>query len=139
MGVLKHVLFPAMTLLHIFGVSIYLTGRNHLLPSILAMPGAENERTSIELHLCAVMSGVWLMLLFCCLCGIFYENSHFRGVVAVMHLILFTNDMYDCATREGWGSAAPTLAIMDIFILVCIIIHSQEPGLFTEDKSTKKD
>jgi hypothetical protein len=139
MGVLKHVLFPVLTLLHIVVVSFYLTGRNHLMPKMLDMPGAENERTSIELHLQAVVSGFWLMLLFCCLCGIFYENAHFRGIVAVMHLIVFTNDVYDCVIREGWGHLAPNIAIMDIFILVCIIIHSQEPGLFTKDKSTKKD
>lgn len=136
MGILKHVVLPILAVLEAGFVGIFLTGNKLKLPQILELPGAEDERTLMELHfMTAACCGGMGALLFGCLAGILYEDSHFRAMVVVMHLIFFAVDAYDYWTLDGYDPTGATA--MFLLCLVGLIIHSQEPGLLTADKSKK--
>ena len=92
MGLLKHGVLPLFALFHAAMLSLYFSGRLAEFPTLAKFPGHEDERTAIEMHLMGAFMGSIMALLFGCVIGIVQENSHFRGILTVMHLLFFAND-----------------------------------------------
>ena len=139
MGILKHGVLPFFACFHLVALSFYVTGNLELLMTVAFAdwPRTQDTLTVIEQHaLGAGLMGSSMVLLFAAIVGIVKEDSHFRGIAAVMHLIFFANDAFDNWKIEGLD---PTKAgILALIALVGVVVHSQEPGLFTQDKEKSK-
>mmetsp|Transcript_12610 Transcript_12610/g.21028 ORF Transcript_12610/g.21028 Transcript_12610/m.21028 type:complete len:142 (-) Transcript_12610:88-513(-) len=135
MGLLKHGVLPFFTVFHTFMLTFYFTGNLEKLITISDWPRTQDELTAIEQHgLGAGVMGGMMILLFAGLVGILKEDSHFRGIAAVMHLLFYVNDTYDNWKIDGLDpTAAGGLALI---AAVGVLVHSQEPGFFTKDKRT---
>lgn len=134
MGLLKHVTLPMLSLAHGFAVFGLVKG---IIDDFPPSEKGEAERSPMEKHLIFVFAGIMVAFLIMDLLGIFVENAHFRGLVVALNLVVVGFDCYDWATRDGFGMNAP-LVILELFLLVSLIVHWQEPGLFTQDKNTKQ-
>jgi hypothetical protein len=135
MGLLKHAILPLLGAVHAFAVvSVVLQGKEefarilNLLPEGVAM-------TALESHLFGALVGTHLALLANCMAGVFIENSHYRGMAAILEVIFFGGDLYDTYTA---GLPTEPLIVLTSLAFVGLAVHSNEPGIFTKDKKAKK-
>lgn len=135
MGLLKHFILPLFVVFHSVTVYLVFSGQKELLPTIAQWPNADAPLSPLESHLLGALGGANLALELNCLVGIFYENSHYRGMVASVELIFFAGDWYDAHLT---GFPTETLMIMTILAAAGLLIHVMEPGIFTKDKSKAK-
>mmetsp|Transcript_29359 Transcript_29359/g.44445 ORF Transcript_29359/g.44445 Transcript_29359/m.44445 type:complete len:136 (+) Transcript_29359:639-1046(+) len=134
MGILKHAVLPLFAAVHAGIVGLYLSENLGWMKNYPDIYGAQSQ---IELHLLSIVAGSSLMMMFGCLIGILQEDSHFRGIIAVMNFGIFANEAYDSWFRDGFD---PTLStILTVIAGFGVIVHSNEPGFFTQDKAKKKD
>jgi hypothetical protein len=141
MGLLKHIILPLFVVFHSVPVYLVFSGQKEVLPSLALAQWPPNADTDapplspLESHLLGALGGAHLALVFNCLVGILYENSHYRGMVAVVELIFFAGVWYD-AYLTGY----PTEALMIVIIVAAagLLVHVMEPGIFTKDKSKTK-
>ena len=76
------------------------------------------------------------------------ENAHYRAMATFLELVLYSLDLADAMYENTFlvlggeeGGKLFTLvplAIMTGVTVLGLLIHSQEPGLFTKDKNGKK-
>ena len=74
------------------------------------------------------------------------ENAHYRAMATLLELVLYSLDLADAMYEntfldEEGGEKLFTLvplAVMTGVTLLGLLVHSQEPGLFTKDKNEKK-
>lgn len=138
MGILKHAVLPFFTVVHVIFLSFYVRDDLEGLIKTLEWPRSELvELTAVERHGFGAGIGAGMMvLLFAGLVGIFQEDSHFRGLVGLMHLLFYVNDTYDNWKIEGMD---PTGAgVFALIALVGVVSHALEPGFFTKDKEANK-
>jgi hypothetical protein len=135
MGLLKHIILPLFVVFHSVTVYLVFSGQKELIPLLAQWPNADAPLSPLELHLLGALGGANLALVFNCLVGIFYENSHYRGMVALVELIVFASDWYD-----AYLTGFPTEALMVLTTLAAagLLVHIMEPGIFTKDKSKIK-
>jgi hypothetical protein len=135
MGLLKHIVLPLFVVAHSVFACTVLSGQKELVLSMAQFPNADAPLSPLESHLIGAMGGVNLALLVNCLAGIFYENSHYRGMVALVELIVFASDWYDAYLT---GYPTESLTILTILAAAGLLVHIMEPGIFTKDKSKAK-
>jgi hypothetical protein len=135
MGFLKHFALPLFAVTHSIFVSFLVTNKKQDIPSLVQWPGAEDERTKMEMHLIGAYCGFHAAMMFACIAGMIHEHAHFRGIVTFMELMVHGIDLAD-ALREGTPWEA--LAVLTGIAVVGLVIHSMEPGIFTKDKNKEK-
>jgi hypothetical protein len=135
MGLLKHAILPLFVVFHSISVYLVFSGQKELLPSLAQWPNADTPLSPLESHLIGATGSASLALGINCLVGIFYENSHFRGMAALLELVYFASDWYDAYLT---GFPTETLMAMSIIAAVSLLVHIMEPGIFTKDKNKAK-
>ena len=111
---------------------------------LLEWPRMTLSLTPIERHLLGAGLTFHIVLSVNNIAAIIVENSHYRAMATFLELILYSLDLADAMYEntlltEGMNlfTLVP-LAIMSGVTLLGLVLHSQEPGLFTEDKNVKK-
>ena len=135
MGLLKHVIFPLFGILHLNTVVQILILNNR--DDLYLMWGRSQDDTSpytkVELHLGAFVGGASVALLFGCIMAVLKEDSHFRGILLIMHVLLYLVDLYDSYKLETDGFVP--LLVINAILLVSLLVHVNEPGIFTKSKT----
>jgi hypothetical protein len=135
MGLLKHVVLPVLAVAHAFqAYKILIEGKQEL-PKYYGWPGADDPLSPRELHMMGIVLSVSLTLMVNCISAIVFENSHYRGMAAVLEFIFFACEAYDAQTT---GFPVTVKAAYAVIALIGLIVHSQEPGIFTKDKTKSK-
>ena len=67
---------------------------------------------------------------------IFVENSHCRGMAVLMQALFFVVDGYSYV-RMGLDIQAVLFVLVGVG-LASLVVHSKEPGIFTENKGAEK-
>jgi hypothetical protein len=135
MGILKHFVLPVLAVGHAFQLYKIVVDGKEELPKFYGWPDAEEPMTSRELHMMGVIVASSLTLLVNCVAGIFLENSHYRGMATLLEFIYFGAELYDA---KQTGFPVNVKAGFAAIALVGLIVHSMEPGVFTEDKTKSK-
>jgi hypothetical protein len=134
MGLLKHAILPLLGAVHaLVFVSVVLRGKEEFARELgLLSEGA--AMTDMESHLFGVLVFTHLLLFVNCVAGVFLENSHYRGMAAILEVIFFGGDLYDT-----YMVGLPTEALIVLFSVafVGLVVHTNEPGIFTKDKKVK--
>lgn len=138
MGVLKHVVFPLLILLHtnvvyqavIMGAS---GGRLTMIQQFGWEGSAEREKLGLwEEHATGILGGGHMAFWAAEIWSVFEDSSHVRGLLAVMEVIWWGYGAYD-AQRLGFPcEIAYGITAM---LVVALLIHYNEPGIFTKDKN----
>ena len=135
MGILKHIVLPALAVVHAFQAYKILTDGKDSLPSFYGWPESSTPLSSRESHLMGIILSTSATLAVNCFASIFLETAHYRGMATLLELIYFSAEAYDAYITgfpyEVKGSFAAVA-------LVGLIIHAMEPGLFTKDKTKTK-
>ena len=135
MGILKHIVLPALAVVHAFQAYKILTDGKDSLPSFYGWPESSTPLTVREGHLMGIVLSISATLAINCFASIFLETAHYRGMAALLELIYFGTESYDAYTTgfpyEVKGSFAA-------IALVGLVLHAMEPGLFTKDKAKTK-
>ena len=132
MGLLKHIVLPVLALGHAFQAYKILIDGKEELPKFYGWPGANDPLTPREQHMMGIVLSISLTLLVNCIAAIVLENSHYRGMAALLEFIFFAGEAYDAQTT---GFPVLVKEIFALVALVGLIVHSQEPGIFTKDKT----
>lgn len=135
MGLLKHVVLPILAVGHAFQAYKILTDGKEELPKFYNWPGADEPMTPRELHMMGMILSISLTLFVNCVAAILMENAHYRGMATLLELIFFGCEAYD-AQKTGFP-----VSVKEVFAgvaLLGLIVHSQEPGIFTKDKTKTK-
>lgn len=135
MGILKHVVLPILAIGHAFQAWKILIDGKEDLPKFYGWPEAEEKMTPRELHLMGMILSISLALCVNCVAGIFLENSHYRGMATLVEFIFFAAEAYDA---HSTGFPATVKTAFAVVSLIGLVVHSQEPGLFTKDKAKTK-
>lgn len=135
MGLLKHVVLPILAAGHAFQAYKILTDGKEDLPKFYGWPGADEPMTPRELHMMGIVLSISLTLFVNCVAAIVLENSHYRGMATLLEFIFFGCEAFD-AQKTGFP-----ITVKEVFAavaLIGLIVHSQEPGIFTKDKTKAK-
>jgi hypothetical protein len=136
MGLLKHAILPYFACLHAYiFASLFIVGSKMDFARIAYPNAVGAELTPMENHLLGAAGAFHCAVGFGCVIGFIAEHSHFRGVVVLMELILWTLDGYDAYTLDF---PYIFMLIQAAIAAVGLLIHSQEPGIFTKDKNKQK-
>lgn len=133
MGVLKHVVCPLFAVLH--AASIYACRDLHAWAEMVELQVENPEVASQEvrqLHMLGVLRGFNVAFCLLSVLGSVSESAHFRGVLALAYAALYGTvalDAYSVGV-EGWMVPA----VIAVVATVGLLIHSNEPGIFTKDK-----
>lgn len=138
-GLLKTVVLPYFCLLHAYTfASIFLFGKLDF--AKLAWPDVvmtdSLEMSTLESHLLGAFGAFHAAVGFGCMLGFLAEHSHFRGVMTTMELILWSLDGYDALQTKS--RPITFFAVNAGIAAVGLLIHSQEPGIFTKDHNKDK-
>jgi hypothetical protein len=137
MGLLKHFVLPALSVLHASALILAATkGRYAIVtelfdwPSQYAGDDVIKELSLWEDHCLGIIMGAHMALLFGCVAGI--KHSEFCTLVTAMELIYCGNGAWD-AYRLGM----PCMIAMMLTTMctVGLVVHYREPGVFTKDQS----
>ena len=97
---------------------------------------ADSEFSTLESHLLGAFGAFHAAVGFGCAVGFLMEHSHFRAVMTTMELILWSLDGYDAIQTQ---SRSITFFAVNVGIAaVGLVVHSQEPGVFTKDHNKEK-
>jgi len=95
-----------------------------------------NQMTPLEQHFLHCLGGVGLMLLINNVAAICVENSHYRGMAVLLNIIFFATDAY---SYVNMGLEVPTAVYVIVGLgVIGLIVHANEPGIFTKDHDKKK-
>jgi hypothetical protein len=134
MGLLKHVLLPGFGIIHAASAAACSD-----LKGWAGLVGLKNDVSDVDEksvrqnHMVGVLRGFNLAMMTLCALGIFKEHAHFRGQIILAEFVLFATATVDAFRLEGLNYYIPgahALAALGGFI-----IHSMEPGIFTNDKA----
>jgi hypothetical protein len=136
MGALKHAILPLMALFHatlMYGCMDLGRWAESVLLEVEQASDCESKR---QLHMIGSMRGFNVAFFFLCMAGIVTESAaHFRGIVAFADAFFLAVCASD-AVQLGLHFELP--ATISAVILVGVLIHSREPGVFTKDKNREK-
>ena len=111
---------------------------------LLEWPRDTVKLTPIERHLLGAGFTFHVVLAINDIAAIMVENAHYRAMATFLELVLYSLDLADAMyenTFLGDGAKLFTLvplATMTVITILGLMVHSQEPGLFTKDKNAKK-
>jgi hypothetical protein len=140
MGLLKHVLLPAFSLLHAAGAKTCLVDESFDVvvgENVVPKRDLKKEPTTpTEKHLIHAIGGVQLAFLINNVCAIITENAHYRGMALLLEAIFLGCDSFSyykmgCKTE---GAVKMTYALFGLSLLG-LSVHAMEPGIFTKDKT----
>ena len=138
MGLLKHFLLPAFGLLHLVQVRSCLDLNSW--GEMVGHPVTEavDLESARQLHMLGGLKAFNVaMAVLCFLSTVGHDSSaQARGMMILAECIFYTIDAIDGYQLgiESYTLAAGLAGIA----LVGVIVHSQEPGLFTQDKTKAK-
>jgi hypothetical protein len=143
MGALKHIVLPLCTIAHLFAIGVFLVKGKEYMADLLEWPRETNELTPIERHLLGAGFTFHVVLTINNIAAIMVENAHYRAMATFLELVLYSLDLADAMYENKLllGDKLFTLvplATMTFVAILGLVIHSQEPGLFTKDKNAKK-
>lgn len=137
-GLLKTVVLPYFACLHAYTfASIFLFGKIDF--AQLAWPDVVTvgiEFSKLESHLLGAFGAFHAAVGFGCAVGVFLEHAHFRAIMTTMELILWSLDGYDAFQTES--RSITFFAVNFGIAAVGLVVHSQEPGVFTKDHDKEK-
>lgn len=137
-GLLKTAILPYFAILHAYTfASIFLFGKIDF--AKLAWPDVvkeDSDLSSLESHLLGAFGAFHLAVGFGCALGILSEHSHFRGVMTTMELLLWSLDGYDALLTKT--RPITFYAVNAGMAAIGLLVHSQEPGIFTKDHNKEK-
>lgn len=133
MGLLKHVVLPFNALLNAAFAYKLLIAEDYA--DIMADWGnnGSSPMTPMEHHLFHVLGGITAGTFINCIAAIFVENSHYRMMVCALQVLFFSVDGRSYV-KLGVDIPAAIYLVVGVNV-VGLVVHSQEPGLFTKDKS----
>ncbi|KAL7551927.1 hypothetical protein ACHAWF_015181 [Thalassiosira exigua] len=142
MGALKHVVLPLCVLSHAVAIGIFTVSGKEFMAEALDWPRATAALTPIERHLLGAGFTFHVVLVVNDVAAILVENAHYRGMATFLEFLLYAGDLVDAVYEnallsEGAEKAFTLvpLAVMSAVTLLGLVVHSQEPGLFTKDKN----
>jgi hypothetical protein len=142
MGLLKHIILPMFVLIHLYAGLLSISPvRWHLLSRLSIIDTTTTTTNAYDMvpqeeHLIGMIGAFHLALAVNGLLSIFLENSHYRGMACFVDFIYLVLHAYDAyLTSYPYKHLATLAAIAGVGLM----IHSQEPGVFTADKSKPKD
>ena len=135
MGLLKHAVLPVLAVGHAFQAYKILIDGKEEIPKYYGWQGADVPLSPRELHMMGIVLAVSLTLTVNCISAIAFENAHYRGMATLLEFIFFASEAYD-AQKTGFPFTVK-LAFA-LIALIGLIVHSQEPGIFTKDKTKSK-
>mmetsp|Transcript_12400 Transcript_12400/g.19080 ORF Transcript_12400/g.19080 Transcript_12400/m.19080 type:complete len:147 (-) Transcript_12400:119-559(-) len=144
MGALKHLVLPLCTAAHLFAIGVFLVEGKEYMADLLEWPRTTVRLTPVERHLLGAGFAFHVVLAINNIAAIMVESAHYRAMATFLELVLYSLDLADAMyenTFLGDGMTLFTLvplATMSIVTFLGLLLHSQEPGLFTKDKNTKK-
>ena len=146
MGALKHVVLPLCTIAHLFAIAIFTLHGKEYMANLLEWPRNTIKLTPIERHLLGAGFTFHVVLTINDVAAIMVENAHYRAMATFLELVLYSLDLADAMYEntfldEEGGEKLFTLvplAVMTGVTILGLLVHSQEPGLFTKDKNEKK-
>jgi hypothetical protein len=139
MGILKHAVLPILCLGHLFQAYKLIVDGKEELPKFYGWPGAADATAKMsprELHMMGVILSSSLALAVNCIAAIATENSHYRGMATTLELIFFASEWYDAHVT---GFPTTVKAAYAGIAALGLLVHSQEPGIFTKDKTNNKN
>lgn len=142
MGALKHVVLPLCALAHAFAIGVFTLAGKEFMADALDWPRETAALTPIERHLLGAGFTFHVVLAVNDVAAIVAENAHYRGMATFLEFLLYAGDLVDAVYEntllsEGAEKAFTLvpLAVMSAVTLIGLVVHSQEPGLFTKDKN----
>ena len=135
-GLLKTIVLPYFACLHAFTfASIFLVGKKFDFAIIAYSEAVGSKLTALESHLMGAVGAFHCAVGFGCVIGVISEHSHFRGIMAIMELMIWALDGYDAYST---GFPYTFMAVNTAIATIGLAIHSQEPGIFTKDHNKEK-
>ena len=144
MGALKHIVLHLCTVAHLFAIVVFIVQGKEYMADMLEWPRNTVRLTPIERHLLGAGFAFHVVLTMNNIAAIMVENAHYRAMATFLELVLYSLDLADAMyenTFLGYGVALFTLvplATMTVVTGLGLVVHSQEPGLFTKDKNKTK-
>jgi hypothetical protein len=135
MGMLKHIVLPALAIAHAFQAYKILVDGKDALPKFYGWPDSTIPLTAREQHMMGVILSISLALSMNCFASILLENAHYRRMATFLELIYFGSEVYDAYEM---GFPYEIKAGFAALALVGLVVHSMEPGILTKDKNTGK-
>lgn len=133
MGLLKHAVIPFNALVNALFFYKFLIAEDYA--EIMADWGKDDTPlTPLENHLFHIGGGIGLAFLINSLAAIFVENSHYRMMVCLLQIVIFTVDGYSYVKLDV--NINPIIYVIVGVNVVGLLVHSQEPGIFTKDKNS---
>ena len=137
MGILKHAVLPALTLYHAYVLATTLfLGKHSYLPMVLGY-NDDQSIDGLEAHLIGTIAGAHLMCIINNIVSVVQENSHYRGMAVttqVVWLVVQWIDYYS-ATVGSKKQHQQFLTAIVVFSIFGLVVHVNEPGIFTKDKN----
>ena len=137
MGLLKHIVFPLLTLTYAHNVLQFmiLDRGVDLLVNDGGWPSPSDPMTPWEQKLYLSMGLQSALALVFCIIGIFFEHGHYRATVAAYQLGGYAMDAWTSyQVSIPWHFSAG----VSVLLLVGLIAHAMEPGFLTQDKGKEK-
>ena len=139
MGLLKHVILPLLILLDVKVVYDCLVTED--ISGIQPLWAPDRDVTTeplspLERHFIHLLGGACLCLAVNMGAAVVVENAHYRGMALLLHTLFFAIDGVSYVLC-GVEMAPPVFVIVGLGV-VSLAIHSQEPGIFTKDKTKAK-
>jgi hypothetical protein len=133
MGLLKHAILPFYALINaVFAYKCLIAEDISLFVDLWDRNITQVPVTNLEMHFMHAVGGVFLILLVNNVVAISKENSHYRGMAVLLQTLFFTVDIY---SYWSGGKAIPPVVLFIVGAgVVGLIVHSMEPGIFTQDK-----
>ena len=139
MGLLKHVILPLYALLDLALVFKFLVAEDMsemLEDSCWSRDIKVVPATALENHFLHCLGAAASVLLLNNVAAIFVENSHYRGMAVFLQMLFFTIDGYSYVRM---GEDVPNIIYVIVGGgLVGLMVHANEPGIFTKDKDDGK-
>ena len=138
MGLLKHVILPIFAVLDlfIFYNSLIAEDFGDVLTFVNRPDIAKVPITVLETHFLHCLGGVGLILFVNNVAAIVVENSHYRGMAVLLQVLFFAVDMI---SYMKMGLDIPSVLFVIVGVgIVGLLIHANEPGIFTKDHDIKK-
>lgn len=133
MGLLKHAVIPFNAFVNALFFHKTLIAEDYA--DVMADWGkGDSPLTPLENHLFHVIGGICLAFLINSLVAIFVENSHYRMMVCLLQIVMFTVDGYSYVKLGV--DVNPMIYVIVGVNVVGLLVHSQEPGIFTKDKDS---
>lgn len=144
MGALKHVVLPLCTIAHLFAIGVFLIEGKEFMANTLDWPRTTVALTPIERHLLGAGFTFHVVLSVNDIAAIAVENAHYRAMATFLEFLLYSLDladaMYENSLLQTAGESVKLftlipLATMTVVTIFGLVVHSQEPGVFTKDKT----